>query len=89
MNTQGLNSPVNRLGKAGWIKMLNQISCCLQEMNPLTKTNICLVWKDGKGASNQACKAVVRLQSMINEKRERSLHHIDDGQRSSRWDNNC
>jgi hypothetical protein len=78
MNTQGLNSPTKRLWKAEWIKMLNQIICCLQQMNPLTKTNISLVWKDQKGASNQACKAILRPDKTDFKtglvKREKEVH---------------
>jgi hypothetical protein len=67
---------VNRI--AGWIKMLNQIICCLQQMNPLTKTNICLVWKDEKGVSNQACKSILRPDKTDFKtglvKREKEVH---------------
>jgi hypothetical protein len=78
MNSQGLNSPMKRLWTAGWIKMFNQIICCLQQMYPLKKINICSVWKDRKGASNQACKAIIRPDKTDFKtglvKREKEVH---------------
>jgi hypothetical protein len=51
MNFNGLHSPVKDYEQQVRLKCSTQLSIAYNKCTSLTKTNICLVWKDGKGTS--------------------------------------